>query len=183
MGERDREIKLNIGCGNKKYDTYINIDIDPKYEPDIITSATNLSMFCDESVSEILAYHLIEHLTFNEVETALKEWNRVLKTGGKLILELPNLVYCAKYIVNNPDIDKRNNLKDNLILFGIFGTPKENNIEQLHKSGWTKQMLKRELELFGFKIINFEKPTQEWRKAYDMHRDMRVIAEKYTNTK
>ncbi|QTP55253.1 class I SAM-dependent methyltransferase [Billgrantia sulfidoxydans] len=44
----------------------------------------------DESVTIISAFHVIEHIPFNDLQSLLKESFRVLKPGGLLILETPN---------------------------------------------------------------------------------------------
>src|SRR3989338_7742912 len=44
----------------------------------------------DESTTLVSAFHLVEHLPFNEVRTLVREALRVLKPGGLLILETPN---------------------------------------------------------------------------------------------
>ena len=44
----------------------------------------------DESQVVVSAFHLVEHITFNQVRTLVSESLRVLKPGGLLILETPN---------------------------------------------------------------------------------------------
>jgi len=47
--------------------------------------------FCDDAFDAIVAQHVIEHLT--DVDTALREWARVLKPGGRLAIATPNARY------------------------------------------------------------------------------------------
>jgi len=44
----------------------------------------------DASTALVSAFHLVEHLPFNDVRTLVREALRVLKPGGLLILETPN---------------------------------------------------------------------------------------------
>ncbi len=81
-----KHIKLNIGCGKHKKDGYINIDISPKYKPDIVANATHLP-FKSNSVDEIYTSHMVEHVP--NFEKAMREMHRVLKQGGKLIIIVP----------------------------------------------------------------------------------------------
>jgi SAM-dependent methyltransferase len=53
-----------------------------------IAEATDLSMVPDQSYDFLLSCHSLEHVA-NPIK-AVKEWNRVLKTGGALVLVLPD---------------------------------------------------------------------------------------------
>lgn len=44
--------------------------------------------FEDESVDEILCVNLIDHMKKEEFLETLKEWKRVLKTGGQLVIDV-----------------------------------------------------------------------------------------------
>jgi SAM-dependent methyltransferase len=56
--------------------------------PDIIAEADALDMVADKSQDFIIANHLLEHLP--DPIGALKEWHRVLRTGGILFLAVPD---------------------------------------------------------------------------------------------
>lgn len=83
--------KLNIGCGKKKMDGYINIDLNPRINPDILMDASNIDnykRFRDGSISEIISEHFLEH-TLNP-EAIMKEWHRMLVPGGIIKLKFPH---------------------------------------------------------------------------------------------
>lgn len=44
----------------------------------------------DQSVALVSAFHLIEHMAFNDVRALVSEAHRILRPGGLLILETPN---------------------------------------------------------------------------------------------
>ncbi|KKM01223.1 hypothetical protein LCGC14_1796550, partial [marine sediment metagenome] len=91
-------MKLNIGCGKKYEPGYCNIDLYETLIVDKLMSAIDLH-FEDNSIEEIKAIHLIEHLSFFEAIYALSEFFRVLETGGKLIIETPDLKkVCHHYL-------------------------------------------------------------------------------------
>lgn len=94
-------IKLNLGCGRRLLDDYINCDINPEYCENgnvVHMDAANLN-YQDGEVDEIYNSHLIEHFHFNQGVLVLREWYRVLKPGGKLIIETPDFYYSCKYLV------------------------------------------------------------------------------------
>ncbi len=81
-------MRINIGCNDLKLPDFVNIDNDPVVKPDIVADASHLP-FDDGSVDEIYAGHLLEH--FAENENVIKEWHRVLKTGGKITITVPDV--------------------------------------------------------------------------------------------
>lgn len=63
-------------------------------------SATDLGMFCDESLSFIHSSHLLEDFTYPNLVKVITEWRRVLKPGGLLVTNCPDqqkfLAHCAR---------------------------------------------------------------------------------------
>ncbi len=83
-------IKLNLGCGDKILDDYVNVDIASERagkKPDVISDIRKLDNFPDNYADEIMAIHVVEHFWRWEVVNVLTEWVRVLKPGGKMVLE------------------------------------------------------------------------------------------------
>ena len=78
-------MKLNIGCGKIYKDGFINIDAYDSTVADRIMPATNLD-FPSNSVDEIEANQLIEHLGLFETIHVLAEWFRVLKPSPSILL-------------------------------------------------------------------------------------------------
>jgi len=100
-------IKLNLGCGDKILADYINVDVAQERsgkQPDVICDVRNLNKFSNDYADEILAVHVIEHFWRWEVVSILKEWVRVLKPNGKLILECPNLKSACEQFLQDPDL-------------------------------------------------------------------------------
>lgn len=86
---------LNIGCNEWRIEStpeieWINVDIDKNenIKPDIQCDARELP-FKDEEFDVIYAGHILEHFTENE--DVLKEWSRVLKKGGEIIICVPDI--------------------------------------------------------------------------------------------
>jgi predicted SAM-dependent methyltransferase len=83
-------MKLHIGCGDQKLPGFINIDLVYSPAVDIICDAKNLALFDDNSINEIYASHVLEHIYPYQIAETLHEWHRVLVTGGILRLAVPN---------------------------------------------------------------------------------------------
>lgn len=147
------EKKLNLGCGNDKRKNFVNCDIRPEVDPDVVCDVRNLH-FSDEYADEIVAQDLLEHFE-NPVEV-LKEWHRVLKKGGVLWLRVPDWekVQEEEFWRNTPFENT-----ENRVLGG------RNNPYDQHKSLFTKKVLEERLELAGFKEISVRKsrkPPLHW---------------------
>lgn len=83
-------MKLHIGCGKKYLAGYKHLDVIDFDHVDYVCDTRKLTMIEDESVSEIYACHILEHVERNEVVTVLREWSRVLRKGGVLRVAVPD---------------------------------------------------------------------------------------------
>lgn len=89
---------LDIGCGAyKAFPHFIGLDngadialFGHQFRPDVwIDDATDLRLFATDQFDFVFSSHLLEHIEESKVVKALKEWLRVIKVGGHLILYLP----------------------------------------------------------------------------------------------
>ncbi len=85
---------LNIGCGKRKLNGFINIDIEG--EADIQVDVTKGLPFENNSVHRIFNEHFIEHLTQAEGIAFLRECRRVLVDQGRLRIATPDLDYIVR---------------------------------------------------------------------------------------
>ena len=91
--------KLHLGSGDRYLDGWINVDLYHE-KADIKCDVRRLDVR-DNEISLILAIHLLEHFHWNETLLILKEWYRVLKPGGWLVIEFPDIEkICTKFIEN-----------------------------------------------------------------------------------
>lgn len=166
-------MKLNIGCGGKRIPGYTGIDAVQRPAVDIIANADNIPL--DSGVAEeIMAIHLMEHFYQWEVPGVLREWYRLLQPGGKLVLELPDVVKCAQNLVDN--VLKGGKHLDQLSYWGLYGDPRLKDPFMTHRWGWTFQTLGQVLHDVGYVNI-IELPTM-FHPAGKEHRDFRVEAQK-----
>jgi predicted SAM-dependent methyltransferase len=168
-------VKLNIGCGKRTLAGWFNCDIQPDPEAtqplDLVCDAKAIPL-PDGSADEVMAIHVFEHFYRWEAEGVLREWRRLLKPGGKLILELPNLVKCCQ---NYLDGRKRGGMDpDQLARWGIYGDPRTGNRYMNHPWGYSPEEMIGLLTAAGFRGA-VERPTQ-FHPAGREHRDMRIEA-------
>jgi len=112
-----KKIKLNLGCGSRFKDGYINIDFDSideikKRYPNIDINDNCKFVQCNilelpyenGTVDEIRAEAILEHLSFKEESLFFAEAKRVLKKGGILNFSVPDFeVLITKWIVAKDD--------------------------------------------------------------------------------
>lgn len=88
---------LDIGCGPQKvWPHFIGLDSGKDTElfgvsmrPDIVVAdAGHLPLFADGAIENVFSSHLLEHIV--DWTAALKEWWRLIKVGGHLVLYLPH---------------------------------------------------------------------------------------------
>lgn len=84
-------MKLNLGCGKVYKPGYVNIDSSDSSVADENWDVLDLPLK-DSSVDLIEADQLVEHFDWVNIRYLFAEWWRVLRKGGKLIIETPDLL-------------------------------------------------------------------------------------------
>jgi SAM-dependent methyltransferase len=79
-------IKLNLGCGDRHIPGFLNVDKSPPC--DQVVDLSVAWPWGDETVDEIVAYDIIEHLP-DKIHTMNEMW-RVLKRGGVADIIVPS---------------------------------------------------------------------------------------------
>lgn len=168
--------KLHVGCGDDYLDGYINIDADPASRADLVIDVSQLALFPGASVDLIESYHFLEHLYFFDATWTLRQWFRLLKPGGTVVIELPDLDVCVR------DLGKHfSDTGYDLAMVGIYGNPpqvKRGGGSLAHKWGWNFNALSDQLSKAGFCDVRRHPVRQEYRKATAFDRDMQVRAMK-----
>jgi predicted SAM-dependent methyltransferase len=161
---------LHLACGRHILDGWVNCDVahhpGAARQPDLVCDVASLPL--DAGVaSEILAVHILEHFYEWEVAGVLAEWHRLLKPGGLLVIEMPDIIKAAKNLIAGAN--------DQMAMWPMYG---DNTLKQplmCHKWGWTYKTLRPALERAGFELV-IEMPT-EWH-GRKQNRDFRVEARK-----
>jgi len=138
-------LKLNLGCGTDIREGFINIDLYSDDERVIKMDVRKLE-FQDETVDLILASDILEHFSHREIDSVLKEWARVLKVDGNIIIRCPSLKLQARAYLNGEwDAD--------VASYMIFGG--QTNQGDYHCVAFDEQSIKKHLTLAGFEVVEF----------------------------
>lgn len=101
-------IRYNIGCGDKKWKGFVNVDIEKSVKPDILMDIRHSQLPCGKGeASEIWMFHTIEHITKNNWKGIFIEFNRALKNDGVLNLAYPEFIKCVENWKNNKHDDRQ----------------------------------------------------------------------------
>ena len=168
---------LHVGCGPNYKDKIkgfnnerwkeIRFDIDETVNPDIIETLTDMNSVETGSMDAVYSSHNIEHIYPHEVPIALKEFYRVLKDDGIVVLTCPDLQRVCEAVVNDKLTETLYKTSGGYpispidILYGWRGPLKKGNHYMAHKTGFTYSVLNNELLQAGFKM-NYGGQVQDW---------------------
>jgi predicted SAM-dependent methyltransferase len=142
-------VRLHLGCGQVYKPGYVNIDLHDSSAADIRDDIMTLP-FDSESVDEIVAFHVVEHFDHINCKYLLSEAWRVLKSGGKMVIETPDLEKTYSRLLRLRGEAKVPALQ---WIFGIDSPGMQ------HKTGFTLDILKTLLEEAGFEDVRRGTPT------------------------
>ena len=80
-------MKLNLGCGKVKLKGYVNCDISKEVNPDKVVDLEKKLPFKTNSIDEIVAHHVIEHVW--NIIPLLHEMHRICKKGAIINIRVP----------------------------------------------------------------------------------------------
>ncbi len=137
-------IRLHIG-GQICHPDWKILDVRQGPIVDYLGHCTDLSEFDDESIIELYASHVIEHLGYqSELATALREFYRVLIPDGTLRISVPDLAtLCALFLDPALSSDERFH-----VMRMMFGG--QINEADFHYVGLNEEFLKTYLLKTGF---------------------------------
>lgn len=123
LGQLQGMSVMDVGCGSKKlYEHAIGVDLVPNDEYSMSNSMienTGVDIEADvsgpipvdsESIDVIICKHVLEHIV--DHIKALREWARILKKGGKLLIAVPDPALCDAIAVDSTHVHAFN--KDSL---------------------------------------------------------------------
>jgi SAM-dependent methyltransferase len=104
--------KLNLGCGTDIRADHVNLDVAALEGVDVVHDLNSLPLpFKDECFREILCLDVFEHVDYPPL---LKECHRILRPGGRIILEVPH------FSSNNNHVDPTHRNRFSVKTFNFF---------------------------------------------------------------
>ena len=164
-------VKLHVGCGSRYLPTYVHVDVQEYDHVDVVVSMLRLNeVFDSESVDEIYACHVLEHVSRHDVEQVLQNFKAILKPNGVLRIAVPDVEQVAKLYWQ-----KQASLST---LTGLLWGGQRSEFD-IHKCGFDFDTLSSALGKVGFRLIQ----RYDWRdflpsnfddysRAYIPHMDM-----------
>lgn len=137
-------MKLHLGCGYKRLEGFVNVDIRPETNCDILDDVAVLKNIENNSADLIYACHVLEHFNRTQYKDVLKRWTEILKSGGVLRVSVPDL-----YKVSELHYTKKYSLKK--LMGFLYGG--QNYPENFHYIGFDFDTLKEDLEELGYKDV------------------------------
>jgi predicted SAM-dependent methyltransferase len=95
--------KLEIGCGWKPTPGYVRVDVNENI-PDLdwCGDARGPFPFGDGEFVEIRAVDILEHIPYQDTLHALREWARMLCSGGRLYVQVPDARTAVEWYLHQP---------------------------------------------------------------------------------
>ncbi|MEM7474501.1 MAG: methyltransferase domain-containing protein [Planctomycetota bacterium] len=159
--------RLYVGCGEDVREGFVGCDLRPLPTVQVVCRAWEVGQCCND-VQEIYTRHMLEHLTFAEVQATLLSWHDALMINGEVHIVVPNLDF---------HIDQwrraewsEENLSDqwsdaSWSMAGFYGwqrecDPQSNNYTSsywdVHKCGFNSKVMRFLLKRAGFSNIRIE---------------------------
>lgn len=136
-------MKLHIG-GEQTKEGWKLLNIQPKAGVDFVGNISDLSQFKDNSIKEIYASHVFEHVKQIDTLNTLKGIYRVLEPKGILYISVPDMdILCRMFIDQNTSIENKVH-----IMKMMFGG--QVDAYDFHYMGWNQDFLFDYLKTVGF---------------------------------
>lgn len=156
-GHRESGAKLPVAFQTPEWQE-VRLDIDPANEPDIVGSMLDLAAVATASVDAVYSAHNIEHVHAHEVPTVLREFLRVLKPDGFLVITCPDLQTVCALVIEDKLTDAAYESPAGPvtpldILYGHGLALAAGHHYMAHKCGFTLKSLTAALRAAGFQTI------------------------------
>lgn len=139
-------MKLHIG-GEQIKEGWKILNIQKKDGVDFLGDISDLSQFQENSIQEIYASHVVEHIDQKNIKKTLKGIYRILKDDGKFYVSVPDLdILCRIFIEKNAPLKVKYH-----VMRMMFGG--QTDKFDYHYFGWNFEFMNNYLLEAGFKRI------------------------------
>ena len=104
----------------------------------------------------------------------VREWARVLRPGGRLVLECPNLISACEAFLADPEARAQPDQRGQTSMWVFYGDPQWQDPLMVHRWGYTPASLGKLLHEAGLVEAHQEPAQFKLREP----RDMRIVAVK-----
>ena len=181
------DLKLHLGCGAVYHNGWINVDFYDNDQPDfsrgygelkadVLLDILKLEKFVDAgTVDHILLVHVMEHFTRWNTLKLLKSYYEVLKPGGLVEMEHPDLDQVIHFYLNKTSTHNTPLGPKNIGFTQFYGNQWDELDYETHRYVWTKPEMKQVCEEIGFTVVELSNNTKH---GHVPGRDMRVVLKK-----
>lgn len=158
-------MKLHLGCGQRYLEGYVNIDFPASEHTVQVKSVADrhadlLALaYPEASVEEVRLHHVFEHFARHTACALVASWQSWLEDGGRLRIEVPDLVLTGLAALN-PFASFRRRCVAERHLFGSHEADWAS-----HKEGYSAGQLRKLVWAFGFAVDRIERNS--WRGTYN----------------
>lgn len=165
-------MKINLGSGANYKEGFINIDLyspgiskvgytDSAVLPDIIGRGELIGYFIKPNcIDHIEMVSVLEHFNKYGRAMTLVGCNNVLKIGGTLYINVPDVFQVMQSFIN---LNEKERKPFYMLLWGWHEYPGD-----IHCDGFTEEKLKNEVERYGFEIVRSNIGTDPLHPCIDM---------------
>lgn len=158
-------MRLHLGCGQRYLDGYVNIDfplsehtVQLESVADRHADLLRLS-YPEASVDEIRLHHVFEHFARPTACALVASWQSWLKDGGRLRIEVPDLVFTGLSALNPFSSFRRRCVAER----HLFGSHEAEWAS--HKEAYSARQLGRLVRACGFAVDRISRKS--WRGIYN----------------
>jgi predicted SAM-dependent methyltransferase len=140
--------QLHVG-GRVKVDGWEILDVNPGPHVDHVSDAGDLKSFPTATFDTVYASHVLEHFDYKDrLGLVLKEWSRVMVSGGVLCVSVPDLDVLARLFIDRATLSPKDRF---LVMRMIFGGHMD--AHDYHLVGLNDEFLADYLRIAGFTDI------------------------------
>ncbi len=174
-------MKIEIGAGQRPTPGYVHNDVNKFEDIELVGQAWEIDV-PENSVEEIIAMGVVEHLTYQKLDQTFRNFVRILQPKGQFLFDVPDLFVWSEYLYN---VLRGRPCPFTLehVLATFYGWQRWEGDE--HKSGWTKDTIYDKLSECGFAEVRdgdqvFRSRPELWRRRLDRPEDahIRIVAVK-----